>query len=99
MTYFAECIGTVAPFYNMVLVVVVLILFYKLLKIEKKKGYIIPWKILLFAICVYILEELNTVLNILGVISTPRIIHVFLEMIIITSFIYMLLLQKEFVGK
>lgn len=95
----AYCLGKVAPYYNLVLVVIVVLLFLKLFKTSNKKTYLKPWKFLFAAVLVYVVEEIITVFEIAGLISVPVIIFPLLEMVIITLFIYVLLLQKENIKK
>ena len=54
-----------------------------------KKTYMLPWKFLFFSIAVYIFEEFITVLEITGAITVSKLVFPVLEMIIITSFTYM----------
>jgi hypothetical protein len=91
------CLGQTAPYYNLALVLVVVILFIKLFKTPNKKAYILPWKILFFSIIVYIVEEIITVLQKSGLMAVPKVIFPVFEMIIIISFTYMVLIQKEYV--
>ena len=94
------CLGQVAPYYNLALVVVVIILFVRMFKLPQKKGmYIRPWKYLFAALLVYVAEEFLTVTNKLGITCIPRISTAFFEMIMIALFIYTLLLQKEWIKK
>lgn len=99
MTSVGEALGIVAPYYNLVLVLIVLILFSKLITLPNKKIYLAPWKLLFLAVGIYIVEEILTVLNLVGVFSAPRILNAVFEFIIIIIFIYLLLLQKEFLQK
>lgn len=92
----AYCLGNIAPYYNIVLAGIVIYLFSKLFKINSKKIYLKPWKFLLAAVFVYILEEIITVLNQAQLINVSKIVFPLLEMIIITLFIYVLLLQREY---
>lgn len=94
--YLSTCLGLVAPYYNLVLVVIVVILFIKLFKTPNKKAYILPWKFLFFSIFVYILEEVITILELTNVITVSKLLYPLFEMIIITLFIYMVLLQKKY---
>jgi len=96
-SYFFNCLGFVAPYYNMVLVLIVIALFAALFKKENRGIFIKPWKFLFFAILVYVIEELLTITNGVGITNTPRILNSLFEMVIITSFIYMLLIQREYV--
>lgn len=91
----AYCLGNVAPYYNLALVAIVIILFLKLFKTPNKKIDFTPWKFLFAALLVYVLEEIITVMYMAGVINVPRISFPLLETIIITLFIYVLLSQKE----
>ncbi|MDP7179980.1 MAG: hypothetical protein QF824_01810 [Candidatus Woesearchaeota archaeon] len=96
-SHLGACVGAVAPYYNLVLVLIVVILFIKLFKTPNKKAYILPWKFLFFSILVFIVEEIFTVLDMAGVMSVSKIVFPLLEMVIITSFIYMVLIQKDYV--
>ena len=95
MTQLAVCLGKVAPFYSLALVVIVVILFLKLFSMPQKKVYVKPWKLLFAAILVYILEELINILESFYILTPAPIVCPILEMAIIFLFIYMLLLQKE----
>ena len=97
MTYFYNCLGLVAPYYNMVLVVIVVILFINLFRRSDKKTFIMPWKFLFFAICVYVVEEIATIMASANLIILHGLINVILETIIVTLFIYMILIQREYV--
>jgi len=94
MTFY-ECLALVAPYYNLVFVAIVVSLFIYLFRIADKKVHIRPWKFLFFAICVYIFVQVTSILRNAGVINLPHITNAILETIIVTSFIYMLLIQKE----
>ena len=99
--YLANCLGRIAPYYNLVLVLIVAVLFIKLFSKQNKKTYLIPWKILFFAVIVYVIEEILTVAAGLQIIPASSLILVnpILEMIIITAFIYALLLQRDYLLK
>jgi len=90
-------VAQVAPLYNLGLVIIAVYLFIKLFStpIRDKRVYLMPWKILFFALLVFIIEEVLTVLRGADVINIPKHINGFFELIIICTFIYMLLLQKE----
>ena len=70
--------------------------FVKFLKKPSKLIYKKPWMILFIALWVYIVEEVSNILDKLGVFHLPEIIYPLFAMVIITSFIYMLLLQKDY---
>ncbi|MBU0615463.1 MAG: hypothetical protein KJ601_05190 [Nanoarchaeota archaeon] len=91
------CLGFIAPFYNLVLVAIAVILFIKLFRMNKKN--ILAWKLIFLAVLIYIVEQVLAVTNSLLITSVPRITNSFFEMAIITIFIYVLLVQKEFVKK
>lgn len=88
------CVGKVAPLYNLGLVLVVVFLFIKLMKIPTK-IYKRPWKILFIAVGVFVGETLITITGILT--EETHFILGFFELAIIILFIYMILLQKEYI--
>lgn len=91
-----DAISTVGGFYNLVLVAVVMVMFVFFLRNPSRRIYIKPWKLLFFTLCVYVVEEISQVLlNVAGW-PIPKIIFPIYEMIMITTFIYMLLMQKEY---
>jgi len=93
------CLGNIAPYYNIILVIIVLYLFSKLFKTPNKKTFLKPWKVLLTAVFVYLSEEIITVLDMAGIINVSKLVFPLLEMVIITLFIYVLLLQREHTKK
>ncbi len=92
----ADCFGIVAPYYNLVLVIIVGFMFLRLFQMPNKGIFIVPWKILFGGLCIYIVEEVLNILSIIDVLQTPRIINAVFEMLMITLFIYLLLLQKDY---
>ena len=92
---FAESLAVAAPYYNLALVVIVLCLYYKLFTTSAKKSYLLPWKVMFFAVLVYIVEELITVLRAAGLLNITLYVNGFFELVIISLFIYTLLLQKQ----
>ncbi|MBU0627977.1 MAG: hypothetical protein KKC75_02215 [Nanoarchaeota archaeon] len=91
----AYCLGNVAPYYNLALVVIVIFLFVRLFRTPSKKTNLKPWKFLFAALLVYVLEEIITVFHMANVITAPKVLFPLLETIIITLFIYVLLSQRE----
>ncbi len=93
----ALSIADAAPFYNLGLVIIALFLFIKLFTtpLKDKRVYLMPWKMLFFALLVFIMEEVLTVMRAMDIINIPKHINGFFELIIICTFIYTLLLQKE----
>lgn len=90
-------LGMVAPMYNLVLAAIVFYLFLKLFSLPNRLVYVKPWKVLFAAFLVYLVEEIFTVFRKIGVANIPTIFNGLFEMIIISLFIYMLFLQKEYV--
>ena len=99
MTELASAVAMVAPYYNLALVVVAVGLFLVLFKTppKTKEIHIFPWKLIFGAVIVFIAEEILTVLRAAGIINIPVHINGFFEIVIISLFIYALLLQKEHV--
>jgi ABC-type iron transport system FetAB permease component len=95
----AYCFGKVAPYYNLGLVVLVIILFLTLFRKYKKSKYVKPWKLLFVAVLVYVAEEVATVIDMGSAINVPNLLFPILEMIIITIFIYVVLLGRELTKK
>lgn len=92
--------GMTAPYYNIAMTAIVVWLFIKLFKAEPQaKVFLFPWKLLFFALIIFIVEELITILRTTGIIDIPVHINAFFELVIIATFIYALLLQKEYVKK
>lgn len=94
-------VAAVAPLYNLGLVLIAIYLFIKLFTtpVRDKRVYQMPWKILFFAVVVFIIEEVITILRYIDFINIPKHINGFFELIIICTFIYMILLQKEHLKK
>jgi len=92
-----EAIAQVAPLYNLALIIIAVILFLVMFSYGQRFAYIKPWKILFVGIIILIAETLMTILRSLGLIKFHPAIFPFFELIIITAFIYMLLLQKQYV--
>lgn len=94
-------LGAVAPLYNLFFVIIAVFLFIKLFntKVRDRRVYLFPWKLIFTALCIFIVEEILTVLRSLGLINIPVHINGFFEVTIVVLFIYALLLQKKFVSK
>ena len=96
-----EALALAAPYYNLALVIVAILLFIKLFSVCKEKGsrntFILPWKILFWAVIIFVLEEVFTILRAAGILNIPAPINGFFELAIIILFIYLLLLQKQYV--
>lgn len=101
MTEFTAALGSIAPYYNLAFALISLYLFLKLLntKATSKKIFLLPWKLILVALLVFMIEEITTVLRAWGLISIPVHINGFFELVIISLFIYTLLIQKQYLQK
>ena len=96
---FGECLGMIAPYYNIALVIIVIALFIRLFRASTKNKFIKPWIFIFIALMIFVVETLFTIMRSIGLFNLPRIINPLFEMIIITSFIYMVLIQKEYIKK
>ena len=96
----ANAVATAAPFYNLVFVAIALYLWYHVLRAPSVKGvFLAPWRLILVGVLMFIAETALVILRAAGVITIGRHVNGFFELVIIISFIYALLLQKEFVLK
>ena len=86
-----------APLYNLGLVIIVVFLFIRLFNtpIRDRRVHLMPWKLLFFAVIVFVIEEVITVMRQMDIINIPVHINGLFEFVIICVFIYTLLLQKE----
>jgi len=98
MSSLSVCLGLVAPYYNLALVIVVIGLFVRLFK-SKNKEINKPWKFLFAALLIYVVEEVLTVLRAASIVKVPRYVNGFFEMGMVSLFIYMLLKQKQTLKK
>ena len=97
-----QALGLAAPIYNLGLAVIVICLFIKLFKsheLRKSRVYIQPWVLICVAFGVYVFEAVFTVLRKVGTLDVPVHVNGYFELVIISLFIYALLLQKQFVKK
>ena len=99
MSELTVAIGMVAPYYNLAFVTIAIVLFIKLFRTRGELHYRTPWVLLFAAVLVFIVEEIVTVLRALGLVNIPVQINGFFELVIISLFIYALLLQKHYVKK
>ncbi len=104
MTDFFTALGVVSPYYDLALTLLSFYLFIKLFTIKKPKGikglYLRPWYYIFAGNAVHIFEEGLTVLrNYVWIPFLPPHINGFFELVIISLFIYALLLQKEYINK
>src|SRR3989344_6043733 len=89
---------TWAPRLNLLLVAYVVYLFISLFRRKSDEHiYTTPWKLLFVAVSVYIVEQSLTVLRMLEIVSYPHLlVNGAFEIVIITLFIYTLLLHRYF---
>lgn len=100
MVELGVALGMIAPYYNLALVVVSILLFIALFRTKQKaKVFLFPWKLIFFALLVFVAEETLTVLRAAGVIDIPVHINAFFELVMVSVFIYALLLQNEYIKK
>ena len=90
-----------APKFNLLLVLVVVILFIRFFTRKSDEHiYTTPWKLLFVGVLIFIVEEGLTVLHPGDFGQYPHLlINGIFEIGIITTFTYMLLLQREHVAK
>ncbi len=99
MVDFYVALGMVAPFYNLALVAILVWLFIVLFRTPGKNAFMKPWYLFFTCICIFIIEEVLTVLRAAGVTVIPKYFNAFFELAIITIFIYIVLLQRENINK
>jgi len=100
LSVFTIALGQIAPYYNLGFVVIAVGLFIQLFRTHatrKSRVYLTPWVLIFCAVCIFILEEVFTILRSVGVLNIPAHINGYFELVIISLFIYSLLLQKEFI--
>ncbi len=104
MSDFWTALGIVAPYYDLVLTLLSFYLFIKLFTAKKRIGarkiYLSPWCYIFAGNAVHILEEGFTVLRYyVWIPFIPPHVNGFFELVIISLFIYALLLQREYIKK
>jgi len=96
MAHVAECIGIGAQYYNLALVAVVIILYIILLMTPNlKRTFIKPWKYIFISLCIYVGEQVLSIVNTTRIMPVHVLVFPILEFFIITIFIYALLTMKE----
>ncbi|MBW2986158.1 hypothetical protein KY333_02195 [Candidatus Woesearchaeota archaeon] len=101
MSEFFSALGLIAPYYNLILVVILFFLFLKLFATPTKNKSIfqLPWILIFVALVIFIIEELLTILRTAGLLDIPIHINGFFELSMIIIFIYTLFLQKEWIKR
>ncbi len=104
MSDFLIALGRVAPYYDLALTLTAFYLFIKLFRTKKaktvKKFFMAPWYLIFAGNAVHIFEEGFTVLRYyVWMPFIPPHVNGFFELLIISLFIYALLLQKEYLKK
>jgi len=93
-----EAIAQVAPLYNLGLVIIAIVLFIVLFRYESSRfAYRKPWVLLFIAIIIFVVETAMTILRGAGLLAFHPAIFGAFEFVIISLFIYTLLLQKQFI--
>lgn len=92
------CLTKVAPLYNLALVIVVIIMFITLFRTQSKTRYTKPWALIFAGILIFVLEEVFTVLRHSQIFILPTYFNGIFEIIIISLFIYAMLLQREYIS-
>ncbi|MBW2992905.1 hypothetical protein KY345_06865 [Candidatus Woesearchaeota archaeon] len=95
MVHVAECIGIGAQYYNLAFAVIVIFLYIGLLRLPPGKVFMKPWKYIFLSLCIYIVEQIISILNTIGWITAHPLVFPIFEFIIITIFIYTLLTLRE----
>lgn len=94
------CLGFTAIYYNLAIGLVNALLFIRLFTIPVKKGaYLKPWKILFIAGLVFFVEEILVFMRAMNLADVPLYVDGYFGLIIVALFLYMLLLQKEYMEK
>lgn len=91
-----EYLRMALPYFNLVLVLMVIVFLLRILLIKNKNTYVVPWRFLFFSVSAYVVEEILTIIDMSGIVSIHNLIFPVIEMVIICSFIYMVLLQKKY---
>ena len=91
--------GLIAPYYNLLFVIIVVILFIKLFRESNERTFMLPWELLFAVICIFIFEETLTVLRMAGIISIPIHINGFFELAIAIIGVYLIFVQKAHIKK
>lgn len=97
-----DCVGKIAPLYNIALVFITFYMLYRLVSIKKinKEVFIEPWYYLFAAISFFLLESIITAIKFFNVISdslVPRWFNAVFELFMIILVIYMLFVQLNHV--
>jgi uncharacterized membrane protein YjjP (DUF1212 family) len=93
----ADALTIAAPYYNLVLVAIMLFLFGKLFSLKNKGVFVRPWYFVFAAVIVFIIEEVITILRAAHFVDISLHINGFFELLIISLFIYTLLILREHV--
>lgn len=101
MSELTLAIAMVAPYYNLAFTVIVVYLFIQLFRSYRhgKGVYLAPWGYIFSAVMIFVVEELLTILRATGAIELPRHINGFFELVIISLFIYALMLQRNWISE
>ncbi|HII68617.1 TPA: hypothetical protein HA270_01995 [Candidatus Woesearchaeota archaeon] len=91
-----SAVGITAAWLNLILAVILVIMVVRLLRTKSNTLFISPWQWLLFSLAVFFIEEVVAIMDLVGTFDAPKIFFPIFEIVIISSFLYMLLLQIQF---
>jgi len=97
MSVITNSIALAAPYYNLILFAIAIILFLKLIPNATRRMYALPWNVLFVAVIVFLIEQLLSVLRQTGIVYSPVHINGFFQLVIASLLVYCLLIQKEHV--
>lgn len=97
---FYVALGWIAPYYNIIFGAIALFMFYRLFSMKRRKDiFITPWYYLYLAILMFMIETVLAILYGWSIYIVPHFVFGILEMIMVTSFTYMLFLQREYIKR
>ncbi|HIH37579.1 hypothetical protein J4460_06145 [Candidatus Woesearchaeota archaeon] len=91
-------IGMVAPMYNAILAAICFVLFIRLFK-NHDTFHSKPWKFVFYALVLFIIETIITLIRQVGIFDTPRWILALMEMAMILFIINAILVQMDHMKK
>ena len=100
-TPFTQAVADVAPYYNLLFVVIVVYLYVQLFKTYKPGGkvFLQPWFYLFAGLALFVMETVITILRSANLILITKHINGYFELAIVILFIYAVLLQKDYIKR
>lgn len=100
MSELTVAMGMVAPYYNMLFVLIAVGLFIILFRTRNDTVFMKPWYLFFVCLMLFVCEEVLTIVRAAGYLQfIPQFTNAFWELGIITIFIYIALIQREYVRK